>query len=586
MLKNDDLSVFDLIRMSTNCLGRISLWSIVAAPTVLLVVYSLFSCSPVTIDTLYEGGALVTVSPIASEVGRQVFISGGNAFDVAVAVGFTLATVYPRAGNIGGGGFAVIRDGKTGTIKSLDFRETAPQAAFETMYLDDTGEVIGNQSTYGARSCGVPGTVAGLYEIWRNYGSLPWEDLVSFSVQLADTGFVADERFSEALSSYREKLEGFPETAAVFFPEGRLTKPGERFIQKDLAATLQRIAEEGPSGFYTGPVASLIDSCMQRHSGMISLSDLAEYETVWRDVVHFKFDSLDIYSMAPPSSGGIALGQILKLLEPYDFSQYVPDSPEYIHLFSEAARLTYADRSEHLGDPDYYHVPSELLDDEYLASRRETIVEQRAGMSQDVFPGVLSPAESEETTHYSICDSDGNMVAITFTINENYGSKLVVAGAGFLMNNEMDDFSIKPGQPNTWGLVGGEANKIEPRKRMLSSMSPTLVLKRGQPFLITGSPGGSKIITTVAQSILNYTRFGMPLSRAVAQARFHHQWLPDRIYLEEGRFGVAVKQALIRYGHDIKERSPIGNLQMIAIDESGLMMGASDERRGGAVSGY
>ena len=572
--------------MSVSSFHRIRLCFVITALAALLIVCSLFSCGPVAIDKLYERGALATVSPIASEVGRQVFMSGGNAFDVAVAVGFTLATVYPRAGNIGGGGFAVIREGKTGTISSLDFRETAPQAAFETMYLDDTGGVSADLSTYGARACGVPGTVAGLHEIWRNYGTLPWEELVSFAVLLADTGFIVDKHFSEGLSSYRGELEGFPETAEVFFPEGRLTKPGERFVQKDLATTLQRIADEGPSGFYTGQVAALIDSCMQRHGGMISLSDLAEYESIWREVVHFRFDSLDIYSMPPPSSGGIALGQILKLLEPYDFSQYVPDSPEYIHLFSEAARLTYADRSRHLGDPDYYHVPSGLLEDDYLASRRETIVEQRAGLSQDVFPGIFSPAESEETTHYSICDHDGNMVAITFTINDNYGSKLVVAGAGFLLNNEMDDFSIKPGQPNLYGLIGGEANKIEPGKRMLSSMSPTLVLKRDQPFLITGSPGGSKIITTVAQSILNYTRFGMPLSETVAQARFHHQWLPDRIYLEEGRFGVAVKQALIRYGHDIKERSPIGNLQMIAIDESGLMMGASDKRRGGAVSGY
>ncbi len=553
---------------------------------VILVPALILGCRSNKLTDYHERGAIACTSPIASEIGRQVFIRGGNAFDVAVSVGFTLAVVYPQAGNLGGGGFAVIRDGTTGRITALDFRERAPRAATEEMFLNEAGEVVAHLSTYGARASGVPGSVAGLHELWEEYGSLPWGDLLTFAARLADTGFLLDEYLAKALESHRKQLQGFPETANIFFPDGRQLEAGERLIQKDLAATLQQIASEGPNAFYHGRTAALIDSCMKRHGGLITRADLMDYTPFWREPIHFTFDSLNIYSMPPPSSGGIVLGQILKILEPYDFSSYTPESPEYIHLFCEAARMAFADRSAHLGDPEYFDVPDGLLNDQYLAARRAKIVECRAGSSVEIQAGNPIHYESDQTTHYSVCDSDGNMVAITTTINSPFGCKLVVAGAGFLLNNEMDDFSIKPGFPNVYGLVGGEANKVEPGKRMLSSMSPTLILKQGQPFLITGSPGGSKIITTVAESILNYTRFDLTLAETVAQPRFHHQWLPDMIYLEEGGFDVDVKQTLIRYGHRIRERSPFGDLQMIAIDPAGLLEGASDPRHGGAVSGY
>jgi len=566
----------------------------------------LVGCSGVEVAHYCEHGALATAAPIATDVGLDVFQKGGNAFDVAVAVGFTLAVVHPEAGNLGGGGFALIRDGKTGNIMALDFRETAPRAAFETMYLDSKGEVMPDLSTFGARACGVPGTVAGLYDLWNMYGSKPWDTLVGIAAELADSGFVVDSYLARSLEKNQEKLSAFDETAKIFFHHEQSLKAGERLVQKDLAKTFYLIAAEGKDGFYTGPVAEKIVACMQKHGGLISESDLSSYKPVWRRPIHFSFDSLDIYAMPPPSSGGIVVGQILKLLEPYDFSTFTPMSPEYIHLFCEAARLAFADRSAHLGDPDFYNLPAGLLDSTYLDRRRNLINEKHATSSELITPGAPPSEESPQTTHFSICDNEGNMVAVTYTLNTAYGCKLVVDGAGFLLNNEMDDFSIKPGHPNTYGLVGGEANKIEPGKRMLSSMSPTLVLKREKskvigigtdrapsstlweekPYLILGAPGGSRIITVVAQAIINFTRFDLSLARTVEQPRFHHQWLPDKIYLERGEFDINIKQELIRYGHNIEECEPYSDLQAIYIDGRGLMTGASDPRKRGAWVGY
>jgi len=546
----------------------------------------LLSCTGLKVTRFYEKGALAAGAPLATEIGREVFTRGGNAFDVAVAVGFALAVVHPRAGNIGGGGFAVIREGETGLIKALDFRETAPAAAYEKMYLDNDGEVIENLSTYGARAAGVPGSVAGLYELWKDRGAVPWEELVRIAADLADSGFVLDEYLANSLAEYQKDLTGYPETAKIFFPEGKTLSVGERIEQKDLAASLYVIAAEGPDGFYKGSIAERIDSCMKIRGGLITKEDLAAYRPIWREPLHFIFDSLDFYAMPPPSSGGIAVGQILKLLEPYDFSKLTPDGPDYIHLFCEASRRAFADRSQYLGDPDFYEIPPGLLDESYLEERRQTITMGHASNSQLVQPGLPFRHESDQTTHISICDQQGNVVALTTTLNTNYGSKLVVAGAGFLLNNEMDDFSIKPGFPNNWGLVGAEANKIEPGKRMLSSMSPTLVMRKGKPYLVLGSPGGSKIITAVAQAVLDITRFDMNLEETVAQPRFHHQWLPDKIYLEEGAFSVKTKQTLIRYGHTIEERTPYGDLQMIYIDPLGLMTAASDPRNRGTAVGY
>jgi len=543
------------------------------------------SCGGVEVTRFYEQGVVVTVSPVASEVGREVLLRGGNAFDAAVAVGFTLAVTYPPAGNLGGGGFVLVRDGHSGEIAALDFRETAPAAATQDMFLDQNGEVIENLSTRGALAAGVPGSVAGLYALREKYGTIPWQELVTVAARLADTGFVIDAHLAGAFAEYDASLRGFDETRELFLPGGAVPREGDRFVQPQLARSLYAIASDGPTAFYNGAITDSIVACMQKYGGIISRADLEGYQPVWREPVHFTFDSLDVYSMPPPSSGGIIVGQILKLLEPYDFSKLTIDAPEYIHLFCEAGRLAFADRAEHLGDPDFHAIPLGLLDTAYLARRRALISTNHAGNSAEIGPGNPTRYESEATTHFSICDRDGNMVAVTTTLNAPFGSGLSVGGAGFLLNCEMDDFAIKPGYANLWGLVGSEANAVGPNKRMLSSMSPTLVLKDGRPFLILGSAGGSKIITVVAQAIISLTRFDLSLQETVDLARFHHQWLPDQIYVEEERYDVATIQRLIGYGHQVEERTPYGELEMVHIGPTGLMTGAADPRRCGSVAG-
>lgn len=555
--------------------------------TLLFLLGALFlGCSKINITNYYEYGAVASSAPIATDIGSGVFRQGGNAFDVAIAVGLALAVVHPEAGNIGGGGFALIRDGKTKEVRTLDFREKAPIAAHQNMFLDSDSNIIDDLSTLGALASGVPGTIAGLYELWKNYGTIPWENLAGIAASLADSGFIVDQRLSEKFAVYEKTLNEFEETANIFLPGGNTPKAGDRLIQKDLAKTLYKIASQGPDGFYKGEISQLIDSCMKKHKGIITLKDLETYNVVWRKPIVFDFDSLQIYSMPPPSSGGIIMGQILKLTEPFDLSRYTSQSPEFIHLFCEMSRLAFADRSKHLGDPDYYAIPSVLLENTYLEKRRDLFDPEHAGLSEMTFPGI-PPTESEQTTHFSVCDKQGNMVAITYTINASFGSKLVVDGAGFLLNNEMDDFSVKPGVPNIFGLIGGEANKIESGKRMLSSMSPTLVLKNGKPFLALGAPGGSKIITVVAQAIINLTRFGLSPLETVSHPRYHHQWLPDILYLEEGSFDINALQTLIRYGHNIKERSHYSDLQLIYINkDNNLMTPISDPRKRGSSSGY
>ena len=550
----------------------------------LAVVLSM-GCQSIQVSRLYEKGALATAAPAATAVGIEIFEAGGNAFDVAVAVGFALAVVYPEAGNIGGGGFAVIRDGETKKMQALDFREKAPAAASEKMYLDDADEVVPALSTTGGMAVGVPGTVAGLHELWKRHGSLPWAQLIRPAIGLADTGFTVDSYLAESLGRSETKLHLFPQTKRIFLPGGQAPLEGDRFIQKELAATLKRIAVDELGGFYTGTTAEKITACMNEHGGLISSEDLLSYRPVWREPIRFDFDDYAIYSMPPPSSGGICAGQILGLLEPFELTRFSSTSPEYIHLFSEASRLAFADRSEHLGDPDFFEIPAGLLDSAYLAKRRGRIKPGVASSSQETQAGSPAGRESDQTTHYSVADSQGNVVAVTYTLNSAYGSLLVVDGAGFLLNNEMDDFSIKPGVPNLYGLVGGEANKIEPGKRMLSSMSPTIVLKEDRPVLVLGSPGGSKIITVVAQAILSHLRFDMGAEELVKQPRFHHQWLPDMIYLETGAYGINTKQELIRYGHNIIEREPYSDLQLVVFDSNGFMIPASDPRGGGAPGG-
>ena len=369
-------------------------------------------------------------------------------------------------------------------------------------------------------------------------------------------------------------------------PSGELPSRGERWLQPDLARTLYLIGANGSDGFYDGIVADLIDSTVQSHGGLITVSDLKNYATIWREPIHFAFDKFDIYSMPPPSSGGITMGQILKLIEPYDLSHYAPQSPEFIHLFTEAARLAFADRSAHLGDPAFFDIPSHLLSDAYIDSRREKIDMTRAGKSAETVPGSFSRPESDETTHFSVCDAGGNMVAITYTINSSFGSYLVVDGAGFLLNNEMDDFVSKPGQPNIYGLVGGEANQIAPGKRMLSSMTPTLVLEDGRPRYALGASGGPKIITTVAEALLYLFRFGLSIDAVEKQPRFHHQWLPDRLYIEDIGFKSTTITQLKMLGHDIRTRELYSDLHIVAYDNAGQLSSAADPRKRGKAGGY
>ena len=542
-------------------------------------------CESASVTSYYEKGALATASPIATNIGEQVFAKGGNAFDVAVAVGFALAVVHPEAGNIGGGGFAVIRDASTKEIKALDFREKAPLASSEKMYLDSMGNLIENMSTVGANACGVPGTVAGLYELWQEHGSMKWPELVSYAVLLADSGFIVNAYQAESFAKYKDRLSVFDESSRLFFPGNENWQKGDTFVNRELGWTLAQIQKDGPESFYTGDIADSIVATVKRYGGRISHEDLASYQIKWRKPVSFRFDSLQIYSMPPPSSGGLIMGQILKLVEAYDFSKYDPASIEYIHLFCESARLAFADRSEYLGDPDFYNIPFDILDENYISKRRELINLNTTNSSLEILPGIMPTYESGQTTHYSVVDAQGNMVAVTYTLNSAYGSKLAVSGCGFLLNNEMDDFAIAPGVPNLYGLVGGEANKIEPAKRMLSSMSPTIVLKNDKPLFILGSPGGSQIITAVAQVIVSLSRFHLPLERALAQPRFHHQWLPDNILLEEKSFDINVKQGLLKLGHVIKETDMIGEIHAVYIDGAGLMTAAADSRGPGHAGG-
>lgn len=558
---------------------------LVIVPVLFLFVLFI-ACSKQDQDKVFTNGVLATAAPIATDIGVEIFKKGGNALDVAVAVGFALAVVHPEAGNLGGGGFAVVRDGKTGEIKALDFREKAPLAAHEKMYLDSSGKVIESLSTLGALSVGVPGTVAGLYELWKTYGTLEWEDLVSISAALADSGFVLDKYQSDHFKKYEDKLKTFEETSALYFPNGKTLGPGERIKFVDLSRVLSQIASLGPNAFYQGEIADSIIATMNRRGGIITKADLAVYTTVWREPIHFKFDSLDIYSMPPPSSGGLIIGEILKILEPFEFSQLAPDSIKYIHLFCEAARLGYADRSQHLGDPDFYRVPGFLLEDSYLSERRKLLDPNHANSSQNIKPGSYRYKSSKQTTHFSVADKYGNIVALTYTLNSSYGSKLAVRGCGFLLNNEMDDFAIAPGHANLYGLVGDEANKVEPGKRMLSSMSPTIILKNGAPLMALGSPGGSEIITSVAQVILNCSRFNLPLEKAINYPRIHHQWLPNKIEIEQNSFDINVKQGLIKLGHNIEEFEPSSEIHAVYFNQAGLMSGGSDLRGRGSVGGF
>lgn len=525
-------------------------------------------------------GMVATSHTLATEVALEVLKKGGNAVDAAVTAGFALAVTQPRSGNIGGGGFMLVSPGDGSDPEAIDYREKAPAAATETMFQDDAGNVVPNRSRFTHLAAGVPGTVAGLALALERHGTISLQQALAPAIKLAREGFIVPRRFTEGLEEARERLERWPATLSTFYkPDGSAWQPGERFRQPELAATLQRISDQGVKGFYEGETARLIAAEMERHGGLITLEDLKNYEPEVRQPVHGTYRGYDIYSMSPPSSGGTHIVQILNILEGFPMAEFGHNSADGIHHMAEAMKLAYADRSKYLGDTDYVEVPLRgLTSKAYAESLRKGINPRRATPASEIGPGDPTPWESPETTHFSVVDKWGNAVSNTYTINFSYGSGITVQGAGFLLNNEMDDFSAKPGVPNAYGLIGGEANKVEPGKRMLSSMSPTIVRKNGQNWLVTGSPGGSRIITTTLQVILNVIDHGMNIQTAVSVPRIHHQWLPDEIRIEQGISPDTVR-ILEERGHTVVGGSAMGAIQSILREEDGTLHGGADPRR-------
>lgn len=535
---------------------------------------------------LADSAMVVSAHPLASRVGADIMKKGGNAVDAAIATQFALAVVYPAAGNIGGGGFMVVRmaDGAT---DALDFREKAPLEGGRDMYLDEEGNVIEGLSTRGHLAAGVPGSVDGMVKAHERYGSLPWAELLQPAIDLAANGFELTEKEARGLNRYQENhLEVNTEVPAFLVKEGGW-QAGDTIYMQDLARTLERIRDQGRNGFYAGETADLIVAEMERGGGIISKDDLARYQSKFRKPVISEYDDYKIISMPPPSSGGIALVQLLQSVESFPIDNMGHNTAPTVHLMAEAERRVYADRATHLGDSDFYPVPlEELTQKSYNVERMSTYNPDKATPTPEVSAGDPAPLESSETTHFSVVDSQGNAVSVTTTLNGGYGNKVVVAGAGFFLNNEMDDFSIKPGYPNMFGLIGGEANAIEPEKRMLSSMTPTIVEKNGQLFMVVGTPGGSTIITSVYQTILNVIEHGMGMQAAVNAKRFHHQWKPDTLFIENDAFDSATVAQLEAMGHSLMERGNIGRVDAILVLPDGRLEGGADPRGDDAAVGF
>ncbi len=530
-------------------------------------------------------GMVVSADSLATEVGLNILRAGGNAIDAAVGVGFALSVTYPVAGNLGGGGFMVIRKAN-GEEFTLDYREKAPNLAKRDMYLNSEGEFIDSLAQEGILASGVPGSVSGMLFALENHGTMSRKNVILPAFKIAEEGFLLSEATANSFNRYRNSFLKFPSTTKYFTKDSSLFGKGDLFVQKDLAATLQRIIENGSDGFYKGTTAYLIVEQTKKMDGIISHKDLANYNTVVRDVVRGKYRDYQIISMPPPSSGGIALVELLNILENIDIKSLGHNSVKYVHYLTEAMRRVYADRSKYLGDPDFFPVPVDSLLSKKYAHRLFSQITNSASNSVDVTPGLEKGIESLETTHYSIIDKWGNAVSVTTTINSGYGSKVVVDGAGFFLNNEMDDFSAKPGVPNQFGLLGSEANSIEPGKRMLSSMTPTIVLKDDKPVLIVGSPGGSTIITAVLQVVLNVLDFDMEVKDAVNAPRIHHQWYPDQVSLEEGVLDPLGTLELMNIGHKVKDIPYLGLIEAIKIDpETGKVSGATDRRGFGLAKG-